>query len=228
MHPQTLIFLFPILSFTGSSLAHVPMETILLWATADGEGAGGLNLSPSILSDYRLTLAAGSEEGDCLASACVDKLAWPLTSNTHSLNEAVQHLILYRWTQQHSWTVKWKVEFQFLSCCHCHQKQSCSSNPNPKILNSNTNRSKKALKETEPNTRQSRKTSKVETLTHPGISLLSVCAEEDGVWQNNIPEPSLTLSALWGMHWACCTSEARGISHGSDKTGSSQPLQHSL
>lgn len=27
------------------------METILLWATADGEGAGGLNLSPSILSD---------------------------------------------------------------------------------------------------------------------------------------------------------------------------------
>lgn len=49
---------------------------------ADGEGAGGLNLSPSILSDYTGTVAAGSEEGGKKrsASACVDKTARPLTS----------------------------------------------------------------------------------------------------------------------------------------------------
>lgn len=48
------------------------METSLLWATADGEGAGGLNLSPSILSDYIGTVAAGSEEEKRLASAYID------------------------------------------------------------------------------------------------------------------------------------------------------------
>lgn len=56
------------------------METSLLWAMADGEGAGGLNLSPSILSDC--TAAAGSEERKCLAFACVDRMTWPLTANT--------------------------------------------------------------------------------------------------------------------------------------------------
>lgn len=48
---------------------------------ADGEGAGGLNLSPSILSDYIGTVAAGSEEVKRLASACIDKVTRPLTSN---------------------------------------------------------------------------------------------------------------------------------------------------
>lgn len=56
------------------------METSLLCATADGEGAGGLNLSPSILYDYRHTLAAGSEKGKSLDSPRIEKLAQPLTT----------------------------------------------------------------------------------------------------------------------------------------------------
>lgn len=56
------------LSLTGGSLVQVPMETNLLWAMADGEGAGGLNLSPSILSDCMGKVAAGSEEGKRMAS----------------------------------------------------------------------------------------------------------------------------------------------------------------
>ena len=58
------------------------METTsLLCAMADGEGAGGLNLSPSILYDYRRTLAAGSEEGrkKGFDSPRIDELAQPLT-----------------------------------------------------------------------------------------------------------------------------------------------------
>lgn len=51
------------------------METSLLSAMADGEGAGSLNLSPSILSDYTGATAAGSGEGKRLASACIDSAA---------------------------------------------------------------------------------------------------------------------------------------------------------
>lgn len=49
---------------TLCSLVQVPMETSLLSAMADGEGAGSLNLSPSILSDYTGPTAAGSGEGN--------------------------------------------------------------------------------------------------------------------------------------------------------------------
>lgn len=55
------------------------METSLLSAMADGEGAGSLNLSPSILSDYTGAKAAGSGEGKRLASACIHSTARPLT-----------------------------------------------------------------------------------------------------------------------------------------------------